>query len=125
MAACKSATERKTPRRIRWRVIIAYANTLVNSLNDSKTVAPPVIDTMVLAVVVIVGMLLKTVLKEYGLTGTTGPASKATPVDSVSNDVTATEVTPRNALERARGLESAVQQQASDQAKRIDDALKQ
>ena len=75
--------------------------------------------------VVIVGMLLKTVLKEYGLTGTTGPASKATPVDSVSHDVTTTEVTPRNALERARGLESAVQQQAADQAKRIDDALKQ
>jgi hypothetical protein len=75
--------------------------------------------------VVIVGMLVKTVLKEYGLTGTTGPASKATPVDSVSHDVTTTEVTPRNALERARGLESAVQQQAVDNAKRIDDALKQ
>lgn len=75
--------------------------------------------------VVIVGMLLKTVLREYGLTGTAGPASKATPVDSVSHDVTTTEVTPRNALERARGLESTVQQQAADQAKRIDDALKQ
>jgi hypothetical protein len=73
---------------------------------------------------VIVGMLLKTVLQQYGLTGTTGPASKATPVDSVSHDVTTTEVTPRNALERARGLESAVQQQAVDNAKRIDDALK-
>jgi hypothetical protein len=75
--------------------------------------------------VLIVGMLLKTVLREYGLTGTAGPASKATPVDSVSHDVTTTEVTPRNALERARGLESTVQQQAADQAKRIDDALKQ
>jgi len=75
--------------------------------------------------VVIVGVLVKTVLKEYGLTGTAGPASKATPVDSVSHDVTTTEVTPRNALERARGLESAVQQQAVDNAKRIDDALKQ
>jgi hypothetical protein len=74
---------------------------------------------------VIVGMLVKTVLKDYGLTGNTGPASKATAVDSVSHDVTTTEVTPRNALERARGLESAVQQQAADQAKRIDDALKQ
>ena len=75
--------------------------------------------------VVIVGVVVKTVLKEYGLTGTAGPASKATPVDSVSHDVTTTEVTPRNALERARGLESAVQQQAVDNAKRIDDALKQ
>ena len=79
---------------------------------------------VLLVAVVIVGMLLKTVLKEYGLTGTTGPASKATPVDWVSPDVTTTEVTPRNALERARALESAVQQQAADQAKRIDDALK-
>jgi hypothetical protein len=80
---------------------------------------------VLIVAVVIVGMLLKTVLKEYGLTGTTGPASKATPIDSVSHDVTTTEVTPRSALERARGLESAVQQQAADQAKRIDDALKQ
>ena len=73
---------------------------------------------------VIVGMLLKTTLQEYGLTGNAGPASKATPVDSVSHDVTTTEVTPRNALERARGLESAVQQQAVENAKRIDDAVK-
>ena len=73
---------------------------------------------------VIVGMLLKTALQEYGLTGNAGPASKATPVDSVSHDVTTTEVTPRNALERARGLESAVQQQAVENAKRIDDAVK-
>jgi hypothetical protein len=80
---------------------------------------------VLLVALVIVGMLLKTVLKEYGLTGTTGPASKATPVDSVSHDVTTTQVTPRNALEQARGLESSVQRQAVDQAKRIDDALKQ
>ena len=79
---------------------------------------------LVLALV-IVGVLLKTVLQQYGLTGNAGPASKATPVDSVSHDVTTTEVTPRNALERARGLEASVQQQAADQAKRIDDALKQ
>ena len=79
---------------------------------------------LVLALV-IVGVLLKTVLQQYGLTGNAGPASKATPVDSVSRDVTTTEVTPRNALERARGLEASVQQQAADQAKRIDDALKQ
>jgi len=80
---------------------------------------------VLLVALVIVGVLLKTVLREYGLTGTTGPASKATPIDSVSHDVTTTEVTPRNALEHARGLESAVKQQAADQAKRIDDALKQ
>ena len=78
---------------------------------------------VLLVALVIVGMLLKTVLQQYGLTGTTGPASKATPVDAVSHDVTTTEVAPRNAIERARGLESAVQQQAVDNAKRIDDAL--
>jgi hypothetical protein len=77
-----------------------------------------------LIALVIVGMLLKTVLQQYGLSGTTGTASKATPVDSVSHDVTTTEVTPRNAMEQARGLQSAVQQQAVDNAKRIDDALK-
>ena len=78
---------------------------------------------VLLAALVIIGVLLKTVLQQYGLTGDAGPASKATPVDSVSHDVTTTEVTPRNALERARGLESAVQQQAVENAKRIDDAL--
>ncbi|HEY3179419.1 MAG TPA: hypothetical protein VGL25_11120 [Casimicrobiaceae bacterium] len=80
---------------------------------------------VLLVALVIVGMLLKTVLQEYGLTGTAGPASKATPVDPVSHDVTTTDVTPRNAIERARGLESAVQQQAVEKAQRIDDALKQ
>jgi hypothetical protein len=79
---------------------------------------------LVLALV-IVGVLVKTVLQQYGLTGNTGTASKATPIDSVSHDVNTTVVTPRNTLESARGLESAVQQQAADQAKRIDDALKQ
>ena len=73
---------------------------------------------------VIVAMLVKTVLNEYGLAGATGTASKATAVDPVSQDGAAGSASPRNAMERARGLESAVQQQAADQAKRIDDALK-
>src|SRR5262245_34328459 len=73
---------------------------------------------------VIVAMLVKTVLNEYGLTGTTGTASKATAIDPVSQDVNTVDSSPRNAMERARGLESSVQQQAAEQAKRIDDALK-
>jgi hypothetical protein len=71
-----------------------------------------------------VALLAKTVLQQAGLSGLAGPASKATPVGSASHEVTATEPTPRNAIERARGLESAVQQQAVDNAKRIDDVLK-
>jgi hypothetical protein len=46
-------------------------------------------------------------------------------VGAASHEVTATQPTPRDAMERARGLEAAVQQQAVDKAKRIDDAMKQ
>jgi hypothetical protein len=74
--------------------------------------------------VVIVAILMKTVLQEYGLTGNAGPASKATPIDHVSPDVTLTTPAPTNALERARGVEASVQQQAGDIAKRIDAAAK-
>ena len=73
----------------------------------------------------IVALLVKTLLQQSGLTGLAGPASKATPVGAASHEVTATQPTPRDAMERARGLEAAVQQQAMDKAKRIDDAMKQ
>jgi hypothetical protein len=80
---------------------------------------------VLLLALVIVAVLMKTVLQQYGLTGgTTGSASKATQLDPVSPDGTVTAPSPRNALERARGLESSVQQQAKDIAKRIDDGTK-
>ena len=73
---------------------------------------------------VIVGMLAKTVLQTYGLTGTATPASRTTPVGQASHDVTTTVPAPREAMERARGLEQSVQQQANDLSKRIDEASK-
>jgi hypothetical protein len=73
---------------------------------------------------VIVGLLAKTVLQTYGLTGTATPASKTTPVGQASHDVTTVVPAPREAMERARGLEQSVQQQAEDLSKRIDDASK-
>jgi hypothetical protein len=77
-----------------------------------------------LLALVIVGVLLKTVMDQYGLTRKPGTAGQVTGLDPVSQD-TAVAPPPREALERARGLEASVQQQAADQAKRIDDALKQ
>jgi hypothetical protein len=77
-----------------------------------------------LLALVIVGMLLKTVMDQYGLTRKPGTAGQATGLDPVPQD-TAVAPPPREAMERARGLEANVQQQAAEQAKRIDDALKQ
>ena len=73
---------------------------------------------------VIVGLLAKTVLQTYGLTGTATPASKTTPVDQASHEVTTIVPAPRDAMERARGLEQSVQQQAGELSKRIDEASK-
>jgi hypothetical protein len=78
---------------------------------------------LVLALV-IVAMLAKTVLEQYGLTRKPGPAGDRTGLGPVPHETTAVVPAPRDAMERARGLESAVQQQAIDNAKRIDDALK-
>ena len=79
---------------------------------------------LVLALV-IVGMLLKTVMDQYGLTRKPGTAGQATGLDSVSHETTAVVPAPREAMERARGVEANVKQQAAEQAKRIDDVLKQ
>jgi len=73
---------------------------------------------------VIVGMLAKTVLQTYGLTGTATPASRTTPVGQASHEVGTSVPAPRDAMERARGLEQSVQQQANDLSKRIDEASK-
>ena len=78
-----------------------------------------------LLALVIVGFLLKTVMDQYGLGRKPGGADKATAVGPASHETTAVVPAPRVAMERARGLEAQVQQQAADQQKRIDDALKQ
>jgi hypothetical protein len=74
---------------------------------------------------VIVGMLLKTVMDQYGLTRKPGTAEKATGLGPVPQDSAVEAPTPRNAIERARGVEATVQQGAAEQARRIDEALKQ
>ena len=79
---------------------------------------------MLLIALVIIGMLMKTMLQQYGLTGTAQPATRGTPLDPMMPDATVTTPAPMNAIERARGVEAQVQQQAVENAKRIDDALK-
>jgi hypothetical protein len=83
---------------------------------------------VLLLALVIVAVLAQTALKRYGLLA---PAD--TPAASTSARVQAAEApsqpdaattTPRNALERARGMESAVRRQADDLGKQIDDAAK-
>jgi hypothetical protein len=78
---------------------------------------------LVLALV-IVAMLAKTVLEQYGLTRKPGAGGDRTGLGPVPHETTSVVPAPRDAVERARGLESTVQQQAIDNAKRIDDALK-
>ena len=81
---------------------------------------------VILLALVIVGMLAQTLLKQYGLlpsdraaTSAAGPRGVG-PTTPMSGDPTTTTPTPANALERARGLESSVQQQAEEMGKRID-----
>jgi hypothetical protein len=76
---------------------------------------------------VIVAMLAKTVLEQYGLTGSARKPSTAgdrTGLGPVPHETTSVVPAPREAMERARGLESAVQQQAVDSARRIEEALR-
>jgi TRAP-type C4-dicarboxylate transport system permease small subunit len=79
---------------------------------------------VMLLAVVIVGILAKNALQQYGLTGSAAPATKGMPIDAAAPDATTVVPTPRSALERARGVESSVQQQAEDLSKRIDAATK-
>jgi hypothetical protein len=83
-----------------------------------------------LLALVIVAMLAQTALKRYGLLAAAdAPAKTAAsraPGDATPADVdpaTAAPI-PRNALERARGLENAVRKQADDLGKQIDDTAK-
>lgn len=79
---------------------------------------------VLLIALVIVGMLMKTVLQQYGMTGKAAPATKGMALDPMPPDVSQNVPPPANAIERARGVEASVQQQASDIQKRIDDAAK-
>jgi len=81
---------------------------------------------VILVALVIVGMLAQTLLKQYGLlpgdraaTTTAGPRGVG-PTTPMNSDPTTTSPVPTNAIERARGLESSLQQQTQEMGQRID-----
>jgi hypothetical protein len=76
----------------------------------------------VLLALVIVALVARSALKQYGLLDE--PGKKDRPVAAGATEVEqAAAVTPRNALERARGVEDMVKQGAALQQKQIDDAI--
>ena len=79
---------------------------------------------VILLALVIVALSARTALKQYGVLDDPSkprPAAVAKPGASELEQATAT--TPRDALERARGVQDMVRQQAIEQDKRIDDAI--
>jgi hypothetical protein len=74
---------------------------------------------VVLLALVIVGLLAKTALKAYGVLDE--PKTQAKPGATEAEQ--AATITPRNALERAKGVQDMVNQGAIEQQKRIDDAI--
>ena len=80
---------------------------------------------VLLLALVVVAMLSKTLLGQMGLLGggTTTAAAKPNPAaTSRAQFEDAAATPPATALERARGLEQAVQEQARENAERIDKA---
>jgi hypothetical protein len=86
-----------------------------------------------LLALVIVAVLAQKVLKTYGLLPGAGPGAGSASERGLRGpgvaipapyDGTGVTPTPAAAMERARGLESAVQQQAQDMNKRIDEGTK-
>ncbi|HKU86454.1 MAG TPA: hypothetical protein VJV77_08940 [Casimicrobiaceae bacterium] len=74
---------------------------------------------VVLIALVIVGLLARTALKAYGVLDE--PKAQAKP--GATEVEQAATITPRNALERAKGVQDMVNQGAIEQQKRIDDAI--
>jgi hypothetical protein len=80
--------------------------------------------TILLAMLIVI-VLAGAALKQYGIGGGATKAPPREPGDDVAGASAQEAVpAPRNALERARGVEATLQQQADDQSKRIDDATK-
>jgi len=77
---------------------------------------------VILLALVIVALVAKTALKQYGLVDDTSKTQRAT-APGASEAEQAAAVTPRNALERARGVEDVVKRGAVEQEKNIDDAI--
>ena len=79
---------------------------------------------VILLALVIVALSARTALKQYGVLDDPSkprPAAVAKPGATELEQAPAT--TPRDALERARGVQDMVRQQAIEQDKRIDDAI--
>lgn len=81
---------------------------------------------VILIALVIVAVLAERALKGYGLVpgadSNTRAGGRVPPAASQAGvDPTSVPATPGATLDRARGLEQQVQQQAKDQAKRIDE----
>ena len=77
---------------------------------------------LILLALVIVGLAARSALKSYGLAEDPAKTRRAAaPGASEAEQAAAT--TPRNALERARGVQDMVKQGAIEQEKRIDDAI--
>jgi len=90
---------------------------------------------VILIAVLIVAWLSVDALKRYGLMSGVGAPAKTAPAaervrgpgvgaTDAARDVSTVTPAPMEALERARGLESAVREQAAEQSRRIDQGTK-
>jgi len=89
---------------------------------------------VILVALLIVAWLSMDALKAYGVMSGVGPSPKPAPAaepargpgiaGTDSREITPATPAPMNALDKARGLESAVREQAADQSRRIDEATK-
>jgi hypothetical protein len=77
---------------------------------------------IILLALVIVGLAARSALKAYGLSDNPDKMRHAA-APGASEVEQAAAVTPRNALERAKGVQDMVKQGAIEQEKRIDDAI--
>jgi hypothetical protein len=82
---------------------------------------------VLLLALVIVAVLAQTALKHYGLLAPAdapvGTSARGQAPDG-SGQLDSATTTPRNALERARGMENMVRKQADEMGKQIDDTAK-
>ena len=77
---------------------------------------------VILLALVIVGLVARTALRSYGVLGDSDKARHAAAPGANEAEQAAT-ITPRNALERARGVEDMVKQGSIEQERRIDAAI--
>jgi hypothetical protein len=77
---------------------------------------------LILLALVIVGLAARSALKAYGLADDPDKTRRAAAPGASEVDQAAA-ITPRNALERARGVQDMVRQGAAEQEKHIDDAI--